>query len=300
MSSSKGASVMNKIEPCLWFDHQAEEAAAFYATVFPHAEIGKTARYGESGSEVSGQKKGSVMTVMFQIENMKMMGLNGGDYFKFSPGISFFVWCETEKEIDEMWSKLSKGGPTYFELKQYPWAPKYGWCTDKFGVSWQLMLQKHPNKIAPAIHFSGKNLGKAAEAVQFYTKTFKNSKAGSLSLDPQTNYLLHGTFFLNETEFVMMEGPSPATHEITQATSFMISCKNQEEVDHYWETLSMGGEIQQCGWLRDKYGVAWQVIPEVMSELMSSKNPGQSEKVMKAMLTMKKLDIQKLEAAARS
>jgi predicted 3-demethylubiquinone-9 3-methyltransferase (glyoxalase superfamily) len=291
---------MKKIEPCLWFDHQAEAAAEFYSSVFQHVEKGGKAHYGESGAEVSGQKKGSVMTAEFQIENMKMLGLNGGTYFKFSPGISFFVWCETEKEIDALWSKLSKGGPTYFELKQYPWAPKYGWCTDQFGVSWQLMLQKHPNKIAPAVMFSGDNLGKGEEAIQFYTETFKNSKMGELHKDPQTNHIMHGTFFLNETEFVLMEGPSPATHAITQATSFMISCKDQAEVDYYWDTLSKGGETQQCGWLKDKYGVAWQVIPERMGQLMSSNNPGQTEKVMKAMLTMKKLDIAKLEAAAKS
>ena len=101
---------MQKITPCLWFDHQAEEAAKFYASIFKNSKIGHMTPYGEGGAKVSGRPKGSVMTVTFEIEGQEFVALNGGPHFTFAKAISFMVKCETQKEIDEMWDKLSQGG----------------------------------------------------------------------------------------------------------------------------------------------------------------------------------------------
>ena len=101
---------MQKITPCLWFDNQAEEAAKFYVSIFKNSKIGNITRYGEVGAEVSGRPKGSVMTVTFEIEGQEFVALNGGPHFTFSEAISLMVKCETQKEIDEMWEKLSYGG----------------------------------------------------------------------------------------------------------------------------------------------------------------------------------------------
>lgn len=120
---------MQKITPCLWFDSQAEEAAKFYVSIFKNSKIGSITRYGEAGAEVSGRPKGSVMTVTFEIEGQEFVALNGGPHFTFSEAISLMVQCETQKEIDEMWEKLSQGG------EEGP----CGWLKDKYGLSWQIV-----------------------------------------------------------------------------------------------------------------------------------------------------------------
>jgi len=120
---------VQKITPCLWFDNQAEEAAKFYTSIFMNSKIGNMTHYGEAGAKVSGRPKGSVMTVTFEIEGQEFVALNGGPHFTFSEAISFMVKCETQKEIDEMWEKLSQGG------EKGP----CGWLKDKYGLSWQIV-----------------------------------------------------------------------------------------------------------------------------------------------------------------
>lgn len=115
---------MEKITPCLWFDGKAEEAARFYTSVFKKSKMGAISRYGETGPG----KKGSVMTVTFEIEGQEFMGLNAGPEFKFSEAVSFVVNCKTQKQVDRYWDKLLKGGKPV----------QCGWLTDKFGLSWQI------------------------------------------------------------------------------------------------------------------------------------------------------------------
>jgi predicted 3-demethylubiquinone-9 3-methyltransferase (glyoxalase superfamily) len=157
-----------KITPCLWFDSNAEDAVNFYISIFENSKIVNVARYGESGAEASGRPKGSVMTVIFQLDGQEFMALNGGPYFKF-----------------------------------------------------------------------------------------------------------------------------------TEAISLIVNCKTQEEVDYFWEKLSEGGDekAQMCGWLKDKYGLSWQIVPTVLGEMMQDKDPKKSDRVMKAILQMKTIDIQTLKKA---
>lgn len=116
---------MQKITPFLWFDNNAEEAMNFYVSIFKNSKVGRVRRYGEAGPG----PKGSVMTATFQIEGHEFMALNGGPHYKISPAISFFVNCETQEEVDELWEKLSASGKPL----------QCGWVTDKFGVSWQII-----------------------------------------------------------------------------------------------------------------------------------------------------------------
>jgi len=120
---------MQKIPPCLWFDSQAEEAANFYVSVFRNSRILSVQRYGQEAAEVSGQPKGSVMTVSFLLDGQEFVALNGGPVYRISPAISFVVNCETQEEVDEYWEKLTAGGEEV----------QCGWLTDKFGVSWQIV-----------------------------------------------------------------------------------------------------------------------------------------------------------------
>ncbi|MDX6531028.1 MAG: hypothetical protein QOH41_3318 [Blastocatellia bacterium] len=158
---------MQTITPFLWFDNQAEEAANFYVSVFENSKILSGTRYGDSGAEAAGRPKGSVMTVEFELDGQKFVGLNGGPHFKF-----------------------------------------------------------------------------------------------------------------------------------TEAVSFVVNCETQEEVDYFWEKLSAGGTEVQCGWLKDKYGLSWQIVPTILTKLLGNKDASKSQRVMKAMMQMKKLNIATLQQAA--
>lgn len=120
---------MRKMTPFLWFDDKAEEAANHYVSIFRNSRIVHIARYGDAGVQASGRPKGSVMTVAFELEGQPFVALNGGPVFTFTPAISFVVNCATQKEVDELWEKLSEGGAT----------EQCGWLRDKFGVSWQIV-----------------------------------------------------------------------------------------------------------------------------------------------------------------
>jgi predicted 3-demethylubiquinone-9 3-methyltransferase (glyoxalase superfamily) len=122
---------VQRIAPCLWFDSEGEEAAKFYTGIFENSRIGRISRYGEVGREVHGRPSGSVMTVEFELDGQRFTALNGGPVFKFNEAISFQVNCETQKEVDYYWEKLSAGGD--------PQAQQCGWLKDKFGVSWQVV-----------------------------------------------------------------------------------------------------------------------------------------------------------------
>lgn len=143
---------IQKITPFLWFDNQTEEAVNFYLTVFNNSKIKTTTRYGEEGAKATGMPENSVMTMAFQIEGLDYVAINGGPVFQINPTISFFVNCETIQEIERLWGRLSENGTIMMELDSYPFAEKYGWLQDKFGVSWQIVpnvlgeLLSHPDK----------------------------------------------------------------------------------------------------------------------------------------------------------
>jgi predicted 3-demethylubiquinone-9 3-methyltransferase (glyoxalase superfamily) len=157
-------------------------------------------------------------------------------------------------------------------------------------------------KITPCLWFDSN----AEEAVNFYTSIFKNSKIGKISRYGKEGYEIHGKpegtvltveFELDGQTFTALNGGP--VFKFNEAISFQVYCESQSEVDYYWEKLSKGGDekAQQCGWLKDRYGVSWQIVPIVLSEMLQDKNAEKSERVMKALLQMKKLDIKALEQA---
>jgi predicted 3-demethylubiquinone-9 3-methyltransferase (glyoxalase superfamily) len=298
----KGFDIQN-ITPFLWFDNHAEEAVNFYTSTFKNSKIKIVTRYGEEGAKASGREKGTVMTMSFQIEGQDFVAINGGPVFEITPAISFFVSCENTEEIDRLWAKLSEGGAIFMELKKYPFSEKYGWVKDKYGVSWQLILAVRTQKIAPCLMFAGDQHKKAGEAINFYISIFKNSEIIQLERylagEGPEGAVVHAKFTLNEQEFVAMDSHMEVPFNFNPAISFVVNCKTQDEVDYYWGKLAEGGYegAQQCGWLQDKYGVSWQIVPAVLGELLSDPDPEKSGRVMQAMLQMKKIDINGLKEA---
>lgn len=152
---------MQKITPCLWFHDDAEEAVHFYLTVFRNARINEVACYGPAAAEVSGRPEGSVMTISFELEGQRFVALNGGPLFDFSPAISFMVDCADQRDVDELWAKLSAGGAT----------EQCGWLRDKFGVSWQIV----PTPLEALLH--DPDLGRSERVMRALLKQDKPNVA---------------------------------------------------------------------------------------------------------------------------
>jgi predicted 3-demethylubiquinone-9 3-methyltransferase (glyoxalase superfamily) len=210
----------------------------------------------------------------------------------------FFVTCESLVEIESIWTKLMEEGSAMMPLDKYPWAEKYGWVKDKYGMTWQLMLgelKEGEQKIKPSFLFVGEQYGKAQEAMEFYTNVFPQSKVISvqeyLAGEPQPEgNLKFGEFSLGKERFVAMDGFGDHQFSFNEGLSFVVNCDTQIEIDEYWSKLSEGGLESQCGWLKDKYGISWQIVPSILEQLLSDKEKG--PKVIAAFLKMKKFDIE--------
>lgn len=274
----------NSIYPCLWFDGEAKEAASFYCSIFNNSKI----------------TTDSQMVVKFELEGKAIMGLNGGSMFKINPAISFFVTCQSNEEIESYWNKLIEGGNAMMALNNYPWAEKYGWLVDKFGMTWQLMLGELPangRKIAVSLLFVNEQFGKAREAIETYTAIFPDSHVDTLQLyeageGQPVGFLKFGHFSLNKEVFAAMDGPGDHQFKFNEGVSFVVECEKQEEIDYYWNKLTEDGKESRCGWLVDKFGVSWQIVPAVIASLMT--DPEKVPRVMQAVMKMKKLDIETL------
>lgn len=274
----------NIIYPCLWFDGNAKEAAEFYCSVYSNSKI----------------IADTPMVVTFELNGQKFMGLNGSPEYSPNPSISFFVLCETVEEIEQTWHKFMDGGNVLMPLNKYEWSEKYGWVQDKFGISWQLAygkMQDVGQKFSPTLMFTNKQAGKAEQAVKFYTSVFGNSSiVGILKYAAGENdvegTVKHAQFKLGQQGFMAMDSSLPHGFNFNEAISFVVDCNTQEEIDFYWNKLTKGGEENKCGWLKDKFGVSWQIVPTILGKLMSE--PERAPRMMQAIRQMKKFDIEKL------
>ena len=272
------------IFPCLWFDGKAREAAEFYCSVLENTVI---------TSENN-------IVVTFESSGQKFMCLNGGPEFKINPSISFYIICKSEDEIDRLWEAFIKGGSVLMPLGKYDWSNKYGWVCDRYGVNWQLSyggIEDISQKISPVLMFTGNQCGKAEQAFNFYISVFRNSKVKSIARylkgeNDVEGTIKHAQFYLGNKIFMSMDSSYQHQFSFNEAVSFVVECDTQEEIDYYWERLTEGGEEVQCGWLKDKFGVSWQVVPAILGKLMS--DPSRAERVTAAFLKMKKFDIEKL------
>ena len=283
---------MQKINPFLWFNDNAVEASDLYASVFKNAKIVSTMP-GPGGKP---------MGVTIELAGVTFILFNGGSTYHPNPSISFYAMCETEDEVETLWNAFSKEGKVMMELNTYPWSEKYGWVEDKFGISWQIGLSRRPSRIAPTLMYTGEQQGNAEEALRFYVSQFPNSSVDHLmhyeSGEPgPTGQLKHGGFKLNDQVFAAMDSHMEVPIPFTPGISLFVNCETQEEVDRLWDNLSQGGHQDRCGWLQDKYGVSWQIIPTALGRLMGDKDRKKAGNVMQAMLKMNKLDVAGLEEA---
>ena len=277
----------SSIHTCLWFKQTAQEAREFYQSIFEDFVV----------------QSENPMLSSVQILGRNFTFLGGAKQVSFNPSISFFLIFHSTEELEKKWSALSNEGKTLMELNSYPWSSLYGWCEDKNGISWQLMMHDTlPDKIIPALLFTQHNNGKAEKAIRYYTSLIPHSQINLLdryakgSGDEEGN-IQHAQFQLNGQSYIALESSYMHQFIFNDAISFVITCQNQAEIDFYWDSfIRDGGSPSQCGWIKDPFGVSWQIIPKNMGQLMRhSHNPT----FMNVFMNMGKIDIQALETAAK-
>jgi predicted 3-demethylubiquinone-9 3-methyltransferase (glyoxalase superfamily) len=295
----------SRIIPCIWLDGQAEEAAGFYLRTFRHGRIVATSHYPESGNNPSGKPPGSPLTTEIELEGQRFTLLNGGPMFTLNPSISFFIRVDTPAEADRLFAALADGGGALMPIGEYPWSPRYGWVQDRYGVSWQVIAGPRPQggaaTIVPCLMFSGAQHGCAEDAMNLYADIFPRGRIDSAERyaadEGPTGSIKHGRFRLDGQEMVAMD--SHLAHGITfnEALSLQVMCEDQATVDRYWDALGAGGEHGPCGWLKDRFGLSWQVVPEEIERWLTSKETAARDRAFHAMLEMTKLDIAALQKA---
>lgn len=303
----------SKIIPHLWFNTEAKEAALFYTSLFPDSSITNI-------TTLENTPSGDCDVVSFELWDQKFMAISAGPSFKFNPSISFMVNFdpllfsssatpekEAREQIDIVWNKLAEGGNVLMPLDKYPFSERYGWIQDKYGLSWQLILTNPAGEpkpsIIPSLMFVKSNYGKAEEAINFYLSVFQNSELGSISRygknqepDKEGN-VMFADFMLDNKWFATMESAHDHKFNFDEAISFLVNCEDQNEIDYYWQKLSAVPEAEQCGWLKDKYGLSWQISSTAMEQMMKDGTSEQTNRVTQAFLSMKKIDVATLEAA---
>lgn len=299
-----------KIVPHLWFDKEAKEAAGFYVSVFsdqpaPSKVVNVTT--------LRDTPSGDCDVASFELWGYSFMAISAGPLFTFNPSISMMVNFDPSRDtrarqrIDEVWQKLAEGGKVLMPLDKYPFSERYGCIQDRYGFSWQLIYtepegEERPH-IIPSFLFTGNVHGKAEEASDFYLSVFRNAKRGALERYPagrepdKEGTVMFTDFMLEDQWFAAMDSGHEHKFAFNEAVSLMVNCKDQEEIDYFWNKLSAVPQAEQCGWLKDRYGISWQIVPEDLNDMMSKGTPEQIAKVTQAFLKMKKFDLAALQKA---
>ncbi len=271
---------------CLWFDGLAQEAASFYTAVFPNSQI----------------LGANPMVVTVELMGTHFMLLNGGPQYRPNPAVSYSAYCGSPEEVNRIYDALAEGGSVVMPLSSYEWSPLYAWVADRYGVSWQLDPDRLPvaQQIAPSLLFVNEKMGLLRDALDHYEAIFPDFRR--LLESPHQpgpgipdGALLVAQCKINGTVLNMMSSSMTHDYDFTPANSLVVTCETQAEIDHYWEKLGAGGVFSMCGWLQDRFGVSWQVVPAVLSKLMA--DPERAPRVVAAFMKMQKFEIAVLENA---
>ncbi len=293
---------MQKIIPHLWFDTEAKEAADFYVQTFKDSKI-------LNHSVINSTPSGDCDILTFSIMGHTFMAISAGPLFKINPSISFMVACDSVEEVERLWGILADGGEVLMGLETYPFSKKYGWLNDKYGVSWQIMHSSDNSiqTVTPSLMFAGTQAGNARKAMELYMSVFENSGPmegeGHISeygegMEPnKPDMLNYARFKLEGQEFVVMDSAMEHAFNFNEAVSLLVNCDNQGEIDRLSNAMSVVPEAEQCGWLKDKFGVSWQMSPTVMHSMLATSDEEAKNRVTQAFLEMKRFDIEKLKEA---
>ncbi len=290
---------MSRIMPCIWVASQAREAAALYTSIFPQSRI-------DHVHLLTDTPGGETEVVDLHLCGMPFQVMHSGAGFPVNPSISFVVTFATPEAVDAAAARLLEGGQALMPVDTYPFNRRFGWVADRWGVTWQIMVGSAETgtvgTIAPFLLFTGAE-GKAEEAVTFYTDLLPDSSVIDVEYfsegdAPNTpGAVKRVDFVLDRQSFSAMDGGMMHNFTFNEAISLCLYCDSQQEIDQYWAALSADPAAEQCGWLKDRWGVSWQIVPRRMDSMLREGTPEQVARVVAAFMPMKKLDIAALETA---
>ena len=297
----------HRIVPCIWLDDQAEAAASFYLAAFADGRVDAVARYPRSGENPSNQPPGSVLTVDLTVAGQRLTLLNGGPSVRPNPSVSFHVHLPDAAAVDALHAALSEGGMDLMPLDAYPWSPRFVWLQDRFGVSWQLMARADVARatVVPALMFAGPHHGRACDAIAAYVAALPGSRVRHVEAfgegeGGEVGTVKQAALDLLGQPFVAMDGGPDHAFGFGMGLSLQVMCADQAEVDRIATALAAdGGTEDPCGWVRDRFGLWWQVVPEHVGAWLASDDEAARDRVFHALLPMHRLDLAALERAYR-
>lgn len=303
-----------RIVPCLWFAGSAEEAAGFYADAIPGTRIGSIQRYPTEGlPDFQRELAGQPLTVEVELTDLRITLINAGDQFRPNPSAGFMLTFSADRHddpraaLDATHAALARGGRELMPLGEYPFAPRYAWVEDRYGVSWQLMLaedaaptardadghgqepsdaerqaavirEQDTGAVRPfavvALMFCGEAQNRCREAIDAYVDTLPGSEHGVRHEYPQpTGPAPAGAIMFSEATLAglpitAMDSGVEQPFSFTEGFSLVVRAEGQAELDRLWGALSAVPEAEQCGWCKDRFGLSWQVVPANLDELM--------------------------------
>ncbi len=301
------------IVPHLWFSTEALDAADFYCSLFPNSKI-------NSKYVIHDTPSGECDIVSFELWGQPFEAISAGPHFEINPSISIMVNFDPvffrdeenpedagREMLNTIWHKLIDGGEAFMEIGSYDFSPRYGWVKDKFGMTWQLILTDPGGDPRPpmmlSLLFVGDACGKAGEAGSFYRSLFSNSDTGltvpySAGMEPdRERTTMFSDFKLGKSWITAADSAYDHQFCFNEAVSLILYCNNQDEIDYLTKKLSAVPDSEQCGWVKDRYGISWQIVPEAYVQMMRHGNEKQIQSMNISLLGMKKIDIAELQSA---
>ncbi|PRO65715.1 VOC family protein [Alkalicoccus urumqiensis] len=288
-----------RIVPHIWLEEKAVEAGRLYAEAFPDSQF-------LSHIVLPDTPSGDAEVVNVEICGQLFQLLGGGPLHAHNPSISYMVSFSDKKELDRSWEKLQEDGQIMMPLDAYPFSERFGWVQDKYGVSWQLMYAPHAEvqRVTPALMFTGEQAGKAEEAAAHYMALGGGEmmeghfmRHGSGMEFDEEGTIAYARFSVDGSQLVVMDSAYPHGFSFNEMHSLIYQGASQEELDRAWEHLSADPKAEQCGWLKDRYGVSWQVVPVEMNDIMERADHEQLRQLVQVFLPMKKLDVDEIKKA---
>lgn len=288
---------MQTLIPHLWYDKEALEAARFYTSVFPESQLDWTYHLSDTPS-------GDAQLVQFRLVNMTLAAISAGPYFHLNESMSLMVQVSKKEEVDRLYQSLSQNGKVLMPLGEYPFNAYYVWFEDQYGLSWQLLYnpeQTVSHHLEICLLFSKDQVGSAEDFLQKYVSLLPGAELGQRSYYAQGEASLpqaklnYGELVLPNQKLIVMDHGYGGENGFNEAFSLMIYVNSPEEMAAYYDAFSSVKEAEQCGWVKDEFGISWQIVPQKLMEAYG--NPAQADRlkaVNAAILEMKRLDYQRI------
>lgn len=283
---------MQPIIPHLWYNTEAKEAVAFYVDLFG-GKIDWTYTITDTPS-------GDSDLIQFQLGDMTLAAISAGPYFKLNESMSLMVNVADKDEVTRLYQALSEGGHILMPLGEYPFSPYYVWLEDRFGLSWQLSyapdLDK-PYQFDICLLFSQDQVGLAQPMLNYYKDKLPQASVGQLSYygegeaAVEAAKLNYAELLVAGQKLIVMDHGYGGEASFNEAFSLMVYVDSQDELNFYYDLLSAVPEAEMCGWVKDQFGISWQIVPRILMEAYDTASPEQIKAVNAAVMTMKRLDI---------